>query len=97
MPSRLMGGRLLAVAPAQEGQEIAVVFEVSPRRGVRAIRSLPVRRSRTDVSIKLHRCSNEWLTIAPHPCWKIQKALDEQGIARIRSGRLLSEAEPASW
>jgi glutaredoxin len=92
------------------------------------------------VSIKLHRCSNEWLKIEPHPCWKVQKALDEQGIdyevvkgpfrrgkrdelerlsgqriypviefedgriyrgeskemaARIRSGQLLSEAEPA--
>jgi glutathione S-transferase len=92
------------------------------------------------VSIKLHRCSNEWLKVAPRPCWKIQKALDEQGIdyelvkgpvrrgkrdqlerlsgqriypvigfedgrvyraeskdmaARIRSGQLLSEAEPA--
>jgi glutathione S-transferase-like protein len=35
---------------------------------------------RTRVSIKLHRCSNEWLKIAPHPCWKVQKALDDQGI-----------------
>jgi glutaredoxin len=32
------------------------------------------------VSIKLHRCGNEWLKIEPHPCWKVQKALDEQGI-----------------
>jgi len=32
------------------------------------------------VAIKLHRCSNEWLKIGPHPCWKVQKALDEQGI-----------------
>jgi len=32
------------------------------------------------VSIKLHRCSNEWLKIAAHPCWTVQKALDEQGI-----------------
>ena len=30
--------------------------------------------------IKLHRCSNEWLKITPHPCWKVQKALDEAGI-----------------
>jgi glutathione S-transferase len=90
--------------------------------------------------IKLHRCSNEWLKIAAHPCWKVQKALDEQGVdyelvkgpvrrgkrdelerlsgqriypviefedghvyraesndmaERIRSGRLLSETEPA--
>lgn len=30
--------------------------------------------------IKLHRCSNEWLKIGAHPCWKVQKALDEEGI-----------------
>jgi glutathione S-transferase len=32
------------------------------------------------VSIKLHRCSNEWLKITAHPCWKVQKALDDQGV-----------------
>ena len=32
------------------------------------------------MSIKLHRCSNEWLKIAAHPCWTYQKALDDQGI-----------------
>lgn len=30
--------------------------------------------------IKLHRCSVEWLKIDRHPCWKVQQALDEQGI-----------------
>jgi glutathione S-transferase len=32
------------------------------------------------MAIKLHRCSAEWLKINAHPCWKVQKALDEQGI-----------------
>jgi hypothetical protein len=32
------------------------------------------------VAIKLHRCSNEWLKIGAHPCWKVQKALDDMGI-----------------
>ena len=32
------------------------------------------------MAIKLHRCSNEWLKAAGHPCWRVQKALDEQGI-----------------
>ncbi|HWW66370.1 MAG TPA: glutathione S-transferase N-terminal domain-containing protein [Solirubrobacterales bacterium] len=32
------------------------------------------------MAIKLHRCSNEWVKISAHPCWKVQKALDEQGI-----------------
>jgi glutathione S-transferase len=30
--------------------------------------------------VKLHRCSNTWLKIGAHPCWKVQKALDDQGI-----------------
>ncbi len=30
--------------------------------------------------VKLHRCSNTWAKIGGHPCWKVQKALDEQGI-----------------
>jgi glutathione S-transferase len=32
------------------------------------------------VTIKLHRCSAEWVKIGAHPCWVVQKALDEQGI-----------------
>jgi glutathione S-transferase len=32
------------------------------------------------VAIKLHRCSTMWLKINGHPCWKVQKSLDEQGI-----------------
>lgn len=31
------------------------------------------------MTIKLHRCANMWVKIGAHPCWKIQKALDEQG------------------
>ena len=30
--------------------------------------------------LKLHRCPNLWVKIGAHPCWKVQKALDEQGI-----------------
>jgi glutathione S-transferase len=33
------------------------------------------------VAIKLHRCPNQWVKFSGHPCWKVQKALDEQGIA----------------
>jgi glutaredoxin len=32
------------------------------------------------VAIKLHRCPNVWVKIGAHPCWKVQKALDDQGI-----------------
>ena len=30
--------------------------------------------------VKLHRCSHTWAKFGPHPCWTVQKALDEQGI-----------------
>jgi hypothetical protein len=32
------------------------------------------------MAIKLHRCKNIWVKAAGHPCWKVQRALDEQGI-----------------
>ena len=32
------------------------------------------------MSIKLHRCPNTWAKLGGHPCWKVQRALDEQGI-----------------
>ena len=32
------------------------------------------------MAIKLHRCPNEWVKLSGHPCWNVQKALDEQGI-----------------
>lgn len=32
------------------------------------------------MSLKLHRCSATWAKLGGHPCWKVQKALDEQGI-----------------
>lgn len=33
------------------------------------------------MAVKLHRCSLMFVKIDAHPCWKVQKALDEQGIA----------------
>ncbi|HYU61058.1 MAG TPA: glutathione S-transferase N-terminal domain-containing protein [Solirubrobacterales bacterium] len=32
------------------------------------------------MAVKLHRCSTMWLKIDPHPCWRVQKALDETGV-----------------
>ncbi|HEY7196003.1 MAG TPA: glutathione S-transferase N-terminal domain-containing protein [Gaiellaceae bacterium] len=32
------------------------------------------------MAVKLHRCSNLWVKVGGHPCWRVQKALDEQGI-----------------
>ena len=32
------------------------------------------------MGVKLHRCPNVWVKLKGHPCWKVQSALDEQGI-----------------
>ena len=32
------------------------------------------------MAVKLHRCSGLWVKVGGHPCWRVQKALDEQGI-----------------
>lgn len=32
------------------------------------------------MAVKLHRCSLMFVKIDAHPCWRVQKALDEQGI-----------------
>ncbi|HZV75187.1 MAG TPA: glutathione S-transferase N-terminal domain-containing protein [Conexibacter sp.] len=31
------------------------------------------------MAVKLHRCSVMWAR-GPHPCWRVQKALDEAGV-----------------
>jgi hypothetical protein len=33
------------------------------------------------MAIKLHRCSGMWAKFGGHPCWRVQKALDEAGTA----------------
>lgn len=43
------------------------------------------------MAVKLHRCSLRSVKIDRHPCWKVQKALDEQGIEyEVVKGPLLS-------
>jgi len=45
------------------------------------------------MAVKLHRCSTMFVKIDAHPCWRVQKALDEQGIeyevvkGPLRSGK----------
>jgi glutaredoxin len=31
------------------------------------------------MAVKLHRCSVMWIK-GPHPCWKVQNALDQAGV-----------------
>jgi glutathione S-transferase len=32
------------------------------------------------MSVKLYRCSALWVKLGAHPCWRVQKALDEAGV-----------------
>ena len=32
------------------------------------------------MAVKLHRCKNVWVKVGGHPCWRVQKALDEAGV-----------------
>jgi hypothetical protein len=32
------------------------------------------------VAITLHRCPNVWVKVSGHPCWKVQKALDDMDV-----------------
>lgn len=32
------------------------------------------------MAVKLHTCSLSWVKLPGHACWRVQKALDEQGI-----------------
>ena len=47
----------------------------------------PAARYGRPMTVRLHRCSNVWVKVSGHPCWKVQKALDEAGIGvRDRQG-----------
>ena len=45
------------------------------------------------MAIKLHRCSAEWFKLGVHPCWIVQKALEDEGVdyelvkGPLRSGK----------
>jgi hypothetical protein len=32
------------------------------------------------MAVKLHRCPWMWFKLGAHPCWRVQKALDDQGV-----------------
>jgi hypothetical protein len=37
------------------------------------------------MAVTLHRCSNQWVKIKGHPCWKVEKALQDMGIEYTRA------------
>ena len=32
------------------------------------------------MAVRLHRCSGMWAKFEGHPCWRVQKALDDSGV-----------------
>ncbi len=32
------------------------------------------------MAVKLHRCDQQWVKIGGHPCWRVEKALIDQGV-----------------
>jgi len=32
------------------------------------------------MAVRLHRCPNSWVKLSGHPCWKVEKALDDAGV-----------------
>src|SRR5215831_11565260 len=45
------------------------------------------------MTVKLHRCSGQWVKIKGHPCWRVEKSLMDMGIdyERVPGGRSDSE------
>lgn len=36
------------------------------------------------MAVKLHRCSGQWMKLMGHPCWRVEKALQDMGVAYER-------------
>ena len=32
------------------------------------------------MTVKLYRCSNQWVKFGGHPCWRVEKALIDSGV-----------------
>lgn len=47
------------------------------------------------MAIKLHRCTGQWVKIQAHPCWKVEKALQDAGVEyeRVPGPRKKDERE----
>jgi hypothetical protein len=47
------------------------------------------------VAVKLHRCTGQWVKIKAHPCWRIEKALQDMGVdyERVPGPRKRGERE----
>src|SRR5262249_24901756 len=52
----------------------------SPAKGAAPWTASRGRRRVPAVAVKLHRCKNVWVKYGGHPCWRVQKALDQAGV-----------------
>jgi hypothetical protein len=49
------------------------------------------------MAVKLHRCGLMFVKVNAHPCWRVQKALDEQGVEyEVVKGPLRNRSEVES-
>ncbi len=46
------------------------------------------------MAVKLHRCSGIWAKFGGHPCWRVQKALEDAGVEYelVKEGSALKSA-----
>jgi len=47
------------------------------------------------MAVKLHRCPVQWLKIGLHPCWRVEKALQDMGIEYERVPGPMARAKRA--
>jgi Glutathione S-transferase, N-terminal domain len=67
-------------ADPRVGSRVAPVAIAGDARDHRLVGARSAREEDGVVTIKLHRCPGTWAKLGGHPCWKVQKALDEEGI-----------------
>ena len=71
-PIRLgdVGDRRLSLRPDDDGAHPRIVGSSLRLEG----------RKEPSMALKLHRCPHTWIKLSGHPCWKVQKALDDMGV-----------------
>ena len=80
VPLRDRAGRRLRPAGRHGDGPLARAAEQARRRRGMSAATRADRGYACAMAVKLHRCSNEWVKINAHPCWKVQKALDQKGV-----------------
>ncbi|MFL5580856.1 MAG: cupredoxin domain-containing protein [Gemmatimonadaceae bacterium] len=88
--SSLAAGRetIVELGPQKSGRYRFCAVDQDDLEGWLLVEPRPGAESR--LSVKLHRCGLTWLRTASHACWRVQQALEDQGIAyEVVTGPLL--------